>query len=185
MGFTALPWPQYGWIAAALALVTLMSIQGLGYLLPANLRVCLELQKDKPDNTRIARLPATIFSPWRCRARCRSSPSSSWRGWRHGKFSRIELAIAGRDPHGQRPQGQSRGHHRRRQGHRTGVCQAARRRWRACRHRRHGRRRRDRAAGRSRRAQRARGHVRRVERSLGRRDGESRCSKNSAAPTSW
>ena len=61
MGFTALPWPQYGWIATALALVTLMTIQGLGYLLPANLRVCLELQKDKPDNKRIASLTSHYF----------------------------------------------------------------------------------------------------------------------------
>ena len=61
IGFTALPWPQYGWIAAALALVTLMTIQGLGYLLPANLRVCLELQKQKPDNTRIAALTSHYF----------------------------------------------------------------------------------------------------------------------------
>jgi uncharacterized membrane protein len=61
IGFTALPWPQYGWVAAALALVTLMTIQGLGYLLPANLRVCLELQKDKPDNKRIASLTSHYF----------------------------------------------------------------------------------------------------------------------------
>ncbi len=61
MGFTALPWPQYGWIAAALALVTVMTIQGLGYLLPANLRVCLELQKEKPDNKRIAALTRHYF----------------------------------------------------------------------------------------------------------------------------
>ena len=61
IGFTALPWPQYGWIAAALALVTLMTIQGLGYLLPANLRVCLELQKVKPDGDRIARLTSHYF----------------------------------------------------------------------------------------------------------------------------
>jgi len=61
IGFTALPWPQYSWIAAALALVTLMTIQGLGYLLPANLRVCLELQKDKPDSKRIAALTGHYF----------------------------------------------------------------------------------------------------------------------------
>jgi len=61
MSFTALPWPQYGWIAAALALVALLTIQGLGYLLPANLRVCLELQKDKPDNKRIAALTSHYF----------------------------------------------------------------------------------------------------------------------------
>ena len=61
LGFTQMPWPQYGWLAAALALVTLMTLQGLGYLLPANLRVCLELQKDKPDNARIAALTSHYF----------------------------------------------------------------------------------------------------------------------------
>ncbi len=61
MGFTALPWPEYGWIAASLVLVTLMSIQGLGYLLPTNLRVCLELQQETPDNARIARLTNRYF----------------------------------------------------------------------------------------------------------------------------
>ena len=29
LGYTALPWPDYGWVAAALVLVTLMTIQGL------------------------------------------------------------------------------------------------------------------------------------------------------------
>jgi uncharacterized membrane protein len=61
LGFTSLPWPDYGWVAAALALVALMTLQGLGYLLPANLRVCLELQKDKPDHARIAALTSHYF----------------------------------------------------------------------------------------------------------------------------
>ena len=61
MGFTQMGWPQFGWVAASLALVTLMTLQGLGYLLPANLRVCLELQKDQPDNARIARLTSHYF----------------------------------------------------------------------------------------------------------------------------
>jgi uncharacterized membrane protein len=61
MGFTALNWPQYGWVAAALVLVTLMALQGLGYLLPTNLRVCFELQKDTPDNARIAELTSHYF----------------------------------------------------------------------------------------------------------------------------
>ncbi len=61
LGFTALAWPDYGWVAAALALVVLMTAQGLGYLLPANLRVCLELQKDQPDNGRIAALTNHYF----------------------------------------------------------------------------------------------------------------------------
>jgi hypothetical protein len=45
-GYTALGWPEYGWVAAALLLVTLMAIQGLGFLTPVNVFVCLELQKD-------------------------------------------------------------------------------------------------------------------------------------------
>jgi uncharacterized membrane protein len=61
LGFTALDWPQYGWVAAALALVALLTVQGLGYLLPANLRVCLELQKAAPDNKRIAALTNHYF----------------------------------------------------------------------------------------------------------------------------
>ena len=55
------PWPQFGWVAAALALVVLMTIQGTGYLLPTNLRVCLELQRNNPDPTRIARLTNRYF----------------------------------------------------------------------------------------------------------------------------
>jgi uncharacterized membrane protein len=61
MGFTRLQWPQYAWVAAALALVAFMTIQGLGYLLPANLRVCLELQKDRPNEKRIASLTRHYF----------------------------------------------------------------------------------------------------------------------------
>src|SRR5271169_5975362 len=40
LGYTALDWPAYGWMAAALALVTLMTIQGLGFLTPVNVLVC-------------------------------------------------------------------------------------------------------------------------------------------------
>ena len=61
IGFTELNWPQYGWVAAALALVIVMTVQGLGYLLPANLRVCLELQRDNPDSARIAQLTNRYF----------------------------------------------------------------------------------------------------------------------------
>lgn len=49
LGYTALPWPAYGWVAAALTLVTLMTVQGLGFLTPINVLVCLELQKPAPD----------------------------------------------------------------------------------------------------------------------------------------
>jgi hypothetical protein len=55
LGYTALPWPQFGWVAAALVLVTLMTIQGLGFLTPVNVLVCLELQRPKPDFEKISR----------------------------------------------------------------------------------------------------------------------------------
>ena len=76
MGFTGLNWPQYAWIATAVALVVLMAIQGLGYLLPANLRVSLELQRNNPDPLRIARLTNRYFMPSRLRALCKWPLSS-------------------------------------------------------------------------------------------------------------
>jgi hypothetical protein len=54
LGYTALEWPAYGWVAAALVLVTVMTIQGLGFLTPVNVFVCLELQKAEPDLNKIA-----------------------------------------------------------------------------------------------------------------------------------
>ena len=61
LGYTELPWPHYGWVAAALALVTLMTIQGVGFLTPVNVFVCLELQKDKPDLSKIGRWMSRYF----------------------------------------------------------------------------------------------------------------------------
>ncbi len=61
LGMTQLPWPQVGWVWAALVLIALMTIQGLGYLLPTNLRVCFELQKPTPDGARIGRLMSNYF----------------------------------------------------------------------------------------------------------------------------
>ena len=49
-----MPWPAYGWVAAALTLVTLMTILGLAFLTPLNVLVCLELQKPVPDMTWIS-----------------------------------------------------------------------------------------------------------------------------------
>jgi uncharacterized membrane protein len=53
LGYTALAWPAYSWVAAALVLVTLMTVQGLGFLTPVNVLVCLELQKSNPDLNKI------------------------------------------------------------------------------------------------------------------------------------
>jgi hypothetical protein len=54
LGYTALDWPAYWWVTAALILVTLMTIQGLGFLTPVNVYVCLELQKPEPDMNKIS-----------------------------------------------------------------------------------------------------------------------------------
>ena len=54
LGYTAMPWPAYGWVAAALTLVTAMTILGIGFLTPLNVLVCLELQKPAPDMTWIS-----------------------------------------------------------------------------------------------------------------------------------
>jgi hypothetical protein len=61
LGYTAIAWPEYGWVAAALVLVTLMTILGLGFLTPVNVFVCLELQKLKPDIVRVSSLMRWYF----------------------------------------------------------------------------------------------------------------------------
>ena len=55
LDYAALDWPAYGWVAASLVLVTLMTIQGLGFLTPVNVVVCLELQQDKPNLAKISK----------------------------------------------------------------------------------------------------------------------------------
>jgi hypothetical protein len=54
LGLLDVPWPQFGWVAAALALVVLMTIQGFGYLLPTNLWVCIQLRRPDPDLAKIS-----------------------------------------------------------------------------------------------------------------------------------
>jgi hypothetical protein len=61
LGFTGLPWPQIAWLYAALVIITILTVQGLGYLLPTELRVCLELQKKAPDYTKIDRMMRGFF----------------------------------------------------------------------------------------------------------------------------
>jgi len=61
LGYTALDWPAYGWVAAALTLVAFMTVQGLGFLTPVNVYVCLELQKPKPDMAKIGKWMRRYF----------------------------------------------------------------------------------------------------------------------------
>ncbi len=61
LGYLDAPWPQFGWVVAALSLITLMTAQGLGYLLPTNLRVCFELARPEPDGAKIAMMMRRFF----------------------------------------------------------------------------------------------------------------------------
>jgi uncharacterized membrane protein len=56
LGFLDLPWPQYGWVLAALVIVVILTIQGIGVLLPTNLLAYLEMRKPTPDLQRIVKL---------------------------------------------------------------------------------------------------------------------------------
>ena len=55
MGFLDLGYPEFWWVIAGLAIVTVLTVQGLGYLLPTNLRLYFEVQKAQPDSEKIAR----------------------------------------------------------------------------------------------------------------------------------
>ena len=56
IGLLDLPWPQFGWVAAALAIVAVLTVQGIGVLLPTNLMVYFEMRREIPDGARIGRL---------------------------------------------------------------------------------------------------------------------------------
>ena len=53
MGLITLESPVVYWITTVLIIVTVMLIQGLGILLPTNIRVYYELRKKEPDMTKI------------------------------------------------------------------------------------------------------------------------------------
>ena len=55
MGYLELGYPEFWWVIAALAIVAVLTLQGLGYLLPTNLRLYFEVHKAHPDAQRIAR----------------------------------------------------------------------------------------------------------------------------------
>jgi hypothetical protein len=55
LGFLDLSYPQFWWVIAALAIVTVLTVQGLFYLLPMNLRLYFEILKETPDHTKLAR----------------------------------------------------------------------------------------------------------------------------------
>ncbi len=54
-GYLQLGYPEFWWVAAALFIITVLTIQGLGVLTPINIRVYLEMRKSNPDGEKIAR----------------------------------------------------------------------------------------------------------------------------------
>ena len=53
LGFLDLGYPEFWWVIAALTIVTVLTIQGLGYLLPTNLKLYFEILKPQPDQDKI------------------------------------------------------------------------------------------------------------------------------------
>jgi hypothetical protein len=54
-GYLQVGYPQFWWVAAALAIVAVLTVQGLAILLPTNLRVYFEIQKPEPDHDKVSR----------------------------------------------------------------------------------------------------------------------------------
>ena len=55
MGFLDLAYPQFLWVAGSLAIIVVLTVQGLGILLPTNLLIYFEVQKPQMDDAKVAR----------------------------------------------------------------------------------------------------------------------------------
>ena len=62
MGYLDLGYPEFWWVLAALGITLVLAIQGLGILLPSNLRVYFEIRKDRPDPAKVQRIMRSYFS---------------------------------------------------------------------------------------------------------------------------
>jgi hypothetical protein len=56
LGYFDLDYPQLWWVIAAVTILIILTVQGIGILLPTNLTVYFELRKPQPDYDRIGRL---------------------------------------------------------------------------------------------------------------------------------
>ena len=61
-GFLDVNYPEFWWVVASLVIVAVLTVQGLGYLLPTNLRIYFEVQKPAPDLAAITRSMRVYFS---------------------------------------------------------------------------------------------------------------------------
>ena len=60
-GYLELDYPEFWWVIAALAVATVLAVQGLGILLPSNLRAYLEMRKPNPDPERVQSIMRIYF----------------------------------------------------------------------------------------------------------------------------
>ena len=55
LGYLTLAYPEFWWLVAALAIVSVLTVQGLGILLPMNLKLYFEIMKSAPDHDKLGR----------------------------------------------------------------------------------------------------------------------------------
>jgi hypothetical protein len=55
MGFLKVGYPEFWWVVAALAIIVVLTVQGIGILLPTNLRLYFEISKPEPDAAKVGR----------------------------------------------------------------------------------------------------------------------------------
>jgi len=61
MGYLDLSYPAFWWIVAALVIITILTIQGIGILLPTQIRVYREMVKPQPDIARVVAMSRWYF----------------------------------------------------------------------------------------------------------------------------
>ena len=84
MGFLDLGYPEFWWVIAALAIVTVLTVQGLGYLLRP---ICVFISRFRSRSPTAKRSGAgwkLTCASSRCRGPCRSPSSPSWRALPRG-----------------------------------------------------------------------------------------------------
>jgi hypothetical protein len=61
LGYLDVGYPAFWWVIAALVIAGILGVQGLAILLPANIRIYLEMRKDRPESRRLARTLRLYF----------------------------------------------------------------------------------------------------------------------------
>lgn len=61
LGYMDVGYPEFYWIIAALVVSLILAIQGIGILLPTNIRAYLEMRKENPDIPKVGRMMRNYF----------------------------------------------------------------------------------------------------------------------------